>query len=59
VDLAVSKLLAGRPKDIDFVRAMLRYGLIAESHIIGISNELSAEQAERTALQLTQCKGGN
>jgi hypothetical protein len=45
VDLAVSKLLAGRTKDINFVRAMARSGVVAEAEILALACELNAENA--------------
>jgi hypothetical protein len=47
VDLAVSKLVAGREKDIAFVTAMLRQHLIAKSNIGEILPELDAPIAKR------------
>jgi len=52
-DLAVSKLLAGREKDIEFVRAMLRAGVVDEAAIRSLAAELNQEQAEFLALELT------
>jgi len=44
VDLAVSKLLAGRAKDIDFVRAMVRSGVVDATVIASLGSELREEQ---------------
>jgi len=44
-DLAVSKLLAGREKDIEFVRVMLQTGLVTEAAIRSLAPELTPEQA--------------
>lgn len=48
-DLAVSKLVAGREKDLDFVRAMFRHGLAA---VAVVSERLKSLQLnpERSAL---------
>jgi hypothetical protein len=45
VDLAISKLLAGRPKDIEFVRQMLRLRLVTEPAIMGMLGELAPEDS--------------
>ncbi len=45
VDLAISKLLAGRPKDIEFVRQMLRLRLVTEPTIMGMLGELAPEDS--------------
>lgn len=45
VDLAVSKLLAGREKDMEFVRVMLQAGLASESAIRAVGVELTSAQA--------------
>ncbi len=52
-DLAVSKLLAGREKDISFVRAMLRTGAVDETAIRSLATELKPEQAARLDVMLT------
>jgi hypothetical protein len=54
-DLAVSKLAAGRPKDFEFVRAMLRHKLAALETIRDRLAELSDEKAERVAEALNRC----
>jgi hypothetical protein len=51
-DLAVSKLLAGREKDVAFVREMLRAGLVTGASIRSLASELRPEQAARLARQL-------
>jgi len=52
-DLAVSKLLAGREKDLDFVSAMLGAGVVDEAAIRSLAVELNQEQAALLALKLT------
>ncbi len=52
-DLAVSKLLAGREKDIDFVRAMLKAGATDEPALRSLASELNPEQAARLDVALT------
>jgi hypothetical protein len=44
-DLAVSKLLAGRTKDIEFVKVMMRARLTNEPAIKRLLPELSSEQS--------------
>ncbi|MBL7077669.1 MAG: hypothetical protein ISS31_09365 [Kiritimatiellae bacterium] len=48
-DLAVSKLLAGRDKDIDFVRGMLSAQLVTLTAIQELEQELSPKQQARLA----------
>lgn len=48
-DLAVSKLLAGRTKDLEFVKTMLSAGLIQKSQIESLQTELT--EAQRLLLQ--------
>ena len=44
-DLAISKLLAGREKDLYFVRVMLGAGLVSKSALESLLRELPADQA--------------
>lgn len=55
VDLAVSKLLAGRPKDVEFVSVMLRNGLTIKSAITNVLSELPPDQSNLAAARLAQC----
>ena len=52
-DLAVSKLLAGREKDIEFVRSMLGAAIVDAASIRGLATELKPEQASRLEMMLT------
>lgn len=54
-DLAVSKLLAGRAKDLDFARAMLKSGLVDPVLIRSLVGELGPEQANRLSERLQIC----
>ena len=54
-DLAVSKLLAGREKDVEFVREMLRADVVDEAAIRSLATELSAEQGVRLGMKLQIC----
>jgi hypothetical protein len=54
-DLAVSKLLAGREKDIEFVRAMLRERVVTEAAIRSLAPELSPDQAFLLDMKLQVC----
>jgi hypothetical protein len=54
-ELAVSKLLGGREKDIEFVRGMLRAGLVSEASIRSLSSELRPDQAGLLAAKLQIC----
>ena len=55
-DLAVSKLLAGREKDLDFVGAMLKSDVVNETAIRSLAAELNPEQASRLDVMLTVCR---
>lgn len=46
-DLAVSKLLAGRPKDIHFVRVLLQTGWVSADSIRQLAVELEPADAEK------------
>ena len=52
-DLAVSKLLAGREKDIEFVRSMLRAAIVDVATLKALAVELEPEQASRLEVMLT------
>jgi hypothetical protein len=52
VDLAISKLAAGREKDVNFVSAMLRQGLLTEPAIMAILPELNPIVREAVNQQL-------
>lgn len=52
VDLAVSKLLAGRDKDLAFVAGLLRHGLVTPTQLLGVLPELN--QSDQ---QLVQDRG--
>lgn len=52
VDLAVSKLAAGRPKDLEFVGGLFRYGLLDEPLLKAVLEELPTEQRNRVAERL-------
>lgn len=46
-DLAISKLAAGREKDRDFVRALIRYGIVSVDELRARLEELDADVSER------------
>jgi hypothetical protein len=54
-DLAISKLLAGREKDVDFVRGMVQAGVVDEAAIRSLATELSPEQGALLAIRLQIC----
>jgi hypothetical protein len=56
VDLAVSKIIAGREKDIGFVRGMLRSGFITESVIKSVVGELKPDEADTVLERLALCR---
>ncbi len=55
VDLAVSKLAAGREKDLDFVGALFRHGLLKPAQIETIFPELGREHLDRIQPRLARC----
>ena len=52
VDIAVSKLIAGRQKDIEFVRDALRHGLLSAKDIESICSELQVSEAAMVVARL-------
>ena len=56
VDLAVSKILAGREKDILFVRAMLKSGFITASDIESVLGKLKSGDACLVRERLPLCR---
>lgn len=52
VDLAISKLLAGRPKDLEFVRQMAAIGVVTEKAIRETLHELAPDNAAHVAHRL-------
>ena len=55
-DLAASKLAAGREKDLDFVVACLRHGLVKAPGLRARVATLPGEYSTRAASALTQCE---
>ncbi|MBM3462977.1 MAG: hypothetical protein FJX76_12820 [Armatimonadetes bacterium] len=55
-DLAISKLAAGRPKDLDFVRAMLRHRVVEASEIESLLSELDEPWMTVTRSHLRVCE---
>jgi hypothetical protein len=49
VDLAVSKLAAGRPKDLDYLRVLLREGMVSETRLMAALEFVSGWTMERRA----------
>lgn len=54
-DLAISKLAAGRDKDIAFVRGLLKHRLLYPAEITALLPELPPDQADRVAAALKLC----
>ena len=54
-DIATSKLLAGREKDIRFVRDLLKHNLVSAREIRDRSNELPGELAQKALEVLARC----
>ena len=55
-DLAVSKIIAGREKDIGFVRGMLRSGFITESAVQSVAGELKPCDTNTVLKRLPLCR---
>jgi hypothetical protein len=51
-DLAVSKLVAGREKDLEFVSAMLRHGLVSDDQLTLLIPELPEQYRRSVAERL-------
>lgn len=49
-DLAISKLAAGREKDLDFVRCLAAHGMVQESTLNERSYQLDGKNEEKAAL---------
>jgi len=55
VDLAASKLVAGREKDLDFVRGMFRVGILSKLAVRKVFEELIPDQASVAGNNLESC----
>lgn len=55
VDLVVSKLAAGRDKDLDFVRVLLRSNLVSQAQIEGVFTELNSGRLQIIRPRLAAC----
>jgi hypothetical protein len=55
VDLVVSKLAAGREKDLDFVRAVFRHRLLQPADVEVVFPELEAKQLESIKPRFVRC----
>jgi hypothetical protein len=56
IDLAVSKLAAGREKDLAFVSAMLRHGMVRDEAIQAVFPELKESQIPIIRARLESCR---
>lgn len=57
-DLAVSKLVAGREKDVEFVRGLLRHGLAEHAEIVARLGETALDAAVRAACEARLAMAG-
>ncbi len=55
VDIAVSKLAAGREKDMDYVRALFRHGLLKASKVEDVFGEIGEEALGLIRPRLVRC----
>lgn len=54
-DLVVSKLMAGRQKDLDFVKVMLNTRLFKTPSVVTLKTELNPEQSQLLERRLALC----
>ena len=54
-DLAIGKLIAGRPKDLDYVWTMLNYRIVSEEDLRILLPELDQPDADTAEANLTAC----
>jgi len=45
VDLAISKLIAGRTKDLQFVKSLLKIGMVSRERLLEVAQTMGVEQA--------------
>ena len=57
-DLAISKMIAGREKDLDYVGILLKQGLVDEDEIRSLLQELSQDQVDRVESLLKRLRRG-
>jgi hypothetical protein len=57
-DLAVSKLISGREKDLDYVRTMVRTGLVSPEMLASLRAELTTDRAMLLTRRLASCFPG-
>ncbi len=55
VDLAVSKLAAGREKDLEFVTLMLSNGIVSAEAVESVLNELGEDHRSLIRARLVRC----
>ncbi len=55
VDLAVSKLAAGREKDLEFVRSLFQHKLLKPADVEAVFGELGAERLQQIKPRLAMC----
>ncbi len=55
-DLAISKLAAGREKDLEFVTAMLRHQMVTAGQIESLFGEVEAARVEQIRPRLERCR---
>ncbi len=53
VDIAVSKLAAGRKKDVEYVRALMRHGIVTKGEVTALLDQLAPEQRVLVESRLT------
>jgi hypothetical protein len=59
-DLAASKLVAGRERDLDYVRALLKYGLVTAEQIQSSISELPGQYSSQVTTRLRSlCEKGS
>jgi hypothetical protein len=57
-DLAISKLVAGREKDMDFVRALLKHGMITVASVSDLLAEMPVNTTDAVRARLERLTSG-
>jgi len=55
LDLAISKLAAGREKDLTFVAAMMKQGIVTKAAVLEILSDLDVSSRDIIAQRLERC----
>lgn len=56
VDIAISKLVAGRPKDLAYVRALFKHALVDPQQLLDLAEKLSDDQKALVQSRANSCR---